>query len=253
MLFPVTNFRFTPTIAPTIAALLTLLVTLYLGYWQQGRALEKSVLQAEFDARGGAPQVVLDSRLEMVDPLKYRYARAIARGEFLVGGQIFLDNKFDQDRVGFHVITPLKIEGTNRYLLVNRGWVSRGKSYPVPPQVPVPSGLVNVEGVLTLPGTRFLELSPATIQGTVWQNLTVERYRRQSGHDVLPLVLLSKEGGGALKPVLERPDTRADKHVEYMLTWYSLAVTIVILWLALNVTVVRTAPEVSIASKENEA
>lgn len=251
MLFPVTNIRFTPTFAPTIAALFTLLMTLYLGYWQQGRALEKSVLQAEFDARGGAPRVTLDSSMEMAHPLKYRYARASARGEFLVGGQFFLDNKFDHDRVGFHVISPLKIAGTNRYLLVNRGWVSRGSGYPVPPEVPVPSGLVKIDGILTLPSARFLELSPATIQGAVWQNLTIDRYRRESGRDTLPLVLLSTEGDGALKPILERPDTRAEKHVEYMLTWYSLAATIVIFWLALNLKFERTAPQATTATKEN--
>ena len=251
MLFPVTNIRFTPTFAPTIAALFTLSVTLYLGYWQQGRALEKSVLQAEFDARGGAPRVALDSNMEMANPLQYRYTRASARGEFLVDGQFFLDNKFDHDRVGFHVITPLKIDGTNRYLLVNRGWVSRGSGYPVPPEVPAPSGLIKVEGVLTLPSARFLELSPATIQGAVWQNLTIDRYRRVSGRDTLPLVLFSTDGDGGLKPVLERPDARAEKHVEYMLTWYSLAATIVIFWLALNLKFERTAPQVTAASKEN--
>ena len=244
------RIRFTPTFVPTIAALCALSVTIYLGQWQQARATEKETLQAQFDSRNAASPIVLGANI--TDPLAFRYTRAIARGEWLPSGQIFLDNKFDSDTVGFHVITPLKMEGTNRVVLVNRGWVARGTSYPVPPSVPVPQGLVTVEGVLVLPGTRFLELNQATIQGSVWQNLTIDRYRRVSGRDVLPYVLLEKGGATALIPVTERPDARAEKHVEYMLTWYSLAATVFVLWVALNLRLERFLVPQAIADKGNE-
>ena len=249
MLFRISVIRFTPTIVPSLAALCALCLTLYLGHWQQGRAIEKAALQVEFETRGAAQPIVLGAAIS--DPLASRYSRASARGEWFASGQIFLDNKFESDAVGFHVITPLKIEGTNRYLLVNRGWVARGNSYPTPPSIPVPSGLVTMDGVLMLPGTRFLELAPETIQGSVWQNLTVDRYRRESGRDVLPLVLLASNTDNLLKPVSERPDAHAEKHVEYMLTWYSLAATIVVLWVALNVRLERDIQNAPSAGKEN--
>ena len=233
MLFRVSKIRFIPTIVPTLAALCALCLTLYLGYWQQGRATEKAALQAIFEARSAAAPITLGA--VTLDPHAMQFSRASVRGEWLASGQIFLDNKFESNAVGFHVITPLKIEGTSRYVLVNRGWIARGFSYPTPPSIPVPSGTVTVEGVLTLPSSRFLELVPETIQGNVWQNLTVERYRRASGHDVLPLVLLAKNSDAQLKSVSENPDARAEKHVEYMLTWYSLAATIVVLWVTLNI------------------
>ena len=250
MLFRVSEIRFTPTMVPSLAALCTLCLTLFLGHWQQGRASEKAALQVEFETRGAAKPIVLGAAI--FDPLAWRYSRASALGEWLASGQIFLDNKFESDAVGFHVITPLKIEGTNRYVLVNRGWVARGNSYPTPPSIPVPSGLVSVEGVLMLPGTRFLELAPETIQGSVWQNLTIDRYRRESGRDVLPLVLLARDTEILLKPVSERPDARAEKHVEYMLTWYSLAATIVVLWVALNIKLERVIQNVAPVGKENK-
>ncbi len=226
---------------PTLAALCVLSLTLYLGYWQQGRAAEKQALQAEFASRAAASQVVLGSAIS--DPLAFRYTRAIAGGEWLANGQIFLDNKFDNEAVGFHVITPLKIAGTNRYVLVNRGWVARGAGFPAPPAIPVPTGSVEVEGVLVLPNTRFLELAHSTVQGSVWQNLTIERYSAASKLDVLPLVLLAKVTDAPLKPVAERPDARAEKHIEYMLTWYSLAATVAVLWVALNVKLERVLPQ----------
>lgn len=233
MLFRLSEIRFTPTLVPTLAALGALGLLLYLGHWQQGRAAEKKDLQAQFENRIAAMPIVLGG--EISDPLALRFSRASARGEWLAGEQFFIDNKFDHDAVGYHVVAPLKLAGTNRYVLINRGWVARAASYPTPPSIPVQSGLVNVDGVLTLPSTRFLELNAATVQGNVWQNLTVERYRAASGRDVLPLVLLANAAVAPLKPVTEQPNARAEKHVEYMLTWYSLAATVVALWIGLNV------------------
>ena len=232
MLFRFSEIRFAPTLVPTLAALSALCLLLYLGHWQQGRAAEKRDLQTQFESRVAALPVVLGA--EIRDPLALRYSRASARGEWLASEQFFIDNKFDNDAVGYHVIVPLKIAGTNRYVLINRGWVARAATYPTPPSIPVPSGLMNVDGVLTMPSTRFLELNAATVQGNVWQNLTIERYRAASGRDVLPLMLLANTATAPLKPVTEQPNARAEKHIEYMLTWYSLAATVVALWVGLN-------------------
>ena len=250
MLFRFSEIRFVPTLVPTLAALGVLCLMLYLGHWQQGRAVEKRALQAEFESRAAALPVALGA--EIRDPLALRFYRARTQGEWMASEQIFVDNKFDNETVGFHVITPLKIEGTNRYLLVNRGWVPRAASYPAPPSIPVPPGSATVEGVLMLPSARFLELSEATVQGNVWQNLTVERYRTMSGRDVLPLVLLANTATAPLKPVSELPDARAEKHVEYMLTWYSLAATVVVLWVGLNVKLERVVRRPSSINEGNE-
>jgi cytochrome oxidase assembly protein ShyY1 len=72
------------------------------------------------------------------------------------------------------------------------------------------------------------------VQGSVWQNLTIERYRTHTRRDVASFWLLADPVDAGLRPVIERPDAKVEKHVEYMLTWYSLAVTVVLLWLALN-------------------
>ena len=244
------EIRFSPSLWPSLAAFFAICLTLYLGNWQQGRAAEKRLLQTELESRAAAPPIVLGD--EIRDPRPLRFARARAVGEWLASGQIFLDNKFDNESVGFHVITPLKIVGTQRYVLVNRGWVERGTSYPAPPFIPVPAGSVMADGVLTIPGNRFLELKQDTVQGSVWQNLTVERYRVASGLDVLPLVLLAKASDKPLKPVTEAADVRVGKHVEYMLTWYSLAATFAALWLVLNFKFERPDPQGISSAERNE-
>lgn len=231
MAYAFRKLRFAPALLPTIAALALVALTSYLGYWQQGRAEEKRALQADFDSRQNRPPITVNAATRGPE---LRYRHAVAEGVWRADGQIFIDNKTEDGRVGYHVVAPLKLGDTSTYLLVNRGWVSRANNYPQTPQAPLPSGQVKVSGALSVPSTRFIELSAHTVENRVWQNLTVDRYRAITGLEVLPFVLLADEAEPPLKKVIERPDARVEKHVEYMLTWYSLAVTVVIIWVAAN-------------------
>jgi len=226
------QLRFTPAAVPTFAAMLAVALTGYLGHWQQGRAEEKRSLQAEYTQRSSLPSISLGAETRDAG---LRYRMATARGVWQADRQIYVDNKFDGERVGYHVITPLKISGTDVHVLVNRGWIARSAAYPVAPSAAVTSADTEVSGSLTLPSARFIELGAQTVEGNVWQNLTVERYQTVTGLNVLPYVLLAGDSLPPLRPVVEQPDAGAAKHVEYMLTWYSLAATVTLLWLFTNI------------------
>jgi cytochrome oxidase assembly protein ShyY1 len=47
----------------------------------------------------------------------------------------------------------------------------------------------------------------------------------------------------------ERPDAGVEKHVEYMLTWYSLALTVVALWIGLNLRIQRKGLDIAAPTK----
>lgn len=244
------QFRFTPSLIPTLAALVMVLLTLYLAVWQQGRATQKRALQAEFIARTIAPPVVISSTFSLVESVdrveSYRYRLAIAHGEWLAKNQLFIDNKVSENGVvGYHVITPLKVDNSLLTVLVNRGWIARSARYPLPPEAEPPSGMVEVRGLLTIPSQRFLELSANSAQGNVWQNLTIDRYRASMNVQVLPFVLLATEMTPPSIGLIfqsERPDAGVEKHIEYMLTWYSLAATLVLLWVGLNLHIQHMSP-----------
>jgi surfeit locus 1 family protein len=241
---------FHPRLIPTLAALGALAATLYLATWQQGRAAEKRALQTAYEQRSTMPPLTLSGADARMDAQSARFRHATVSGEWLASGQIFVDNKFEQNAVGYHVLTPLRIAGTQRYVLVNRGWVSRGVNYPLPPNVAVESGEVNARGTLAVPTSKFLELGRDTVSGSVWQNVTIERYRAATKLDVLPVVLLASPADAGLRVVTEQPDAGVAKHVEYMLTWYSLALTIAVLWIALNLKI-RRDPAVTAAPNES--
>ena len=238
------KITFMPSLLPTLAAVVAIALTLYLAIWQQGRAAEKRALQAEFTERTLAPPLVISATFNSAGiGDAYRYRLASARGQWQAANQIFIDNKFNENgAVGYHVITPLKVDNSDIIVLVNRGWIVRSAAYPLPPLATPPIGDVEVRGVLTAPSKRFLELTAHATEGNVWQNLTIDRYRIAMKINVLPFVLLASETvppNTGLVPQAERPDAGVEKHVEYMLTWYSLAVTVALLWIGLNLHIQR--------------
>jgi surfeit locus 1 family protein len=229
---------FSPRPLPTVAAFAMIALTVSLGRWQAGRAEEKAALKSLLEARVAEAPLVLAGRLRSAQDVLFR--RVVARGTFVAGGQIFIDNKVRGGRAGFHVIAPLALGDGGPVVLVNRGWVARTAAYPSPPEVTVPAGVQSVEGLATVPPRRFVELSAETVSGSVWQNLSIERYAAHTGRDVLPVVVLAAVPAPGLAAVEERPDTGIAKHQEYALTWFSLAATVAALWVGLNLR--RVAP-----------
>lgn len=210
--------------------MLALLVSL--GRWQLNRAQEKEARQALYEARQRETPVVITGAVPTAEPLLYRHVRA--SGAWIAERQFFVDNQVVGTRAGFHVITPLRLEGRAEALLVNRGWIARDGSYPAAPRVAVPAGRVEVSGLATRPPARYRELSSQTVTGEVWQNLSIERFAAHSNLALLPVVVLADVPGAGLLPVREKPDAGVAKHHEYALTWFALALTTLVLWIALN-------------------
>jgi surfeit locus 1 family protein len=225
-------FSFAPRPVTTLAAAAFFALVASLGTWQMNRAEEKRERQALFDRRLAEPPLLVTGSVPSPEPLMYRRVRAA--GRWLAERQIYVDNQIRDGRAGFHVVAPLQLEGGNAVVLVNRGWIARDRSYPAAPPVAAEPGRVEVTGLATRPPARYRELSGETITGSVWQNLSIERYAAHAGLDVLPVVILADEPARGLARVTEKPDAGVAKHVEYSLTWYALAATTLALWLAMN-------------------
>jgi surfeit locus 1 family protein len=224
---------FAPRAVPTAAMILFVALTLSLSRWQAHRADEKRELQARMEARLAEPPLTLTGAVPDESPLLFRRVRAV--GEWVPEGQIFVDNRVQGETAGFHVITPLRLEGTREAVLVNRGWIARTSAYPAAPEVKVPPGRVEVTGIATVPPRRFIELSSQTVSGNVWQNLSLARYASTMHMAILPVVILDDHPPPGLTAVHEEPNTGAAKHVEYEYTWLAFAVVAIGLWVGLNV------------------
>lgn len=206
-----------------IAALAALFMAA--GFWQMARAHYKERIQSEVHA--AAVDAPLHAGREILDASHAHLRRLEARGTWVPERTVLLDNKVQNGVVGYEVVTPLRLDEGDLHLLVNRGWIRAPQLRSELPTIETPSGTVSVEGIARIPNARFLELGSEIVTGTVWQNLTIERYKAWSQLPLQP-VLLYQQGGNpdGLQRVEAAPEAagiNADRHRGYAITWFSLA------------------------------
>lgn len=224
---------------PTAATLLLLPVLVDLGLWQAGKAEQKQALQEIHDRREKGPPVRLGA--QPLDPEAIRYGRVVARGRYEPAFQILLDNQVHGESAGYHVLTPLRIEGGAMRVLVNRGWVPVGRDRSVLPAIDTPQGEVEVGGYAAVPSGKFFELAkPEETPGgwqKVWQNLDLKRYRAAVPFPLQPVVIRldpASPAGGYVRD-WPRPDARIEVHRGYALQWYGMAAALVVFYLAATI------------------
>jgi len=120
------NRRFNFSWRITILGILCIFVTARLSYWQWERYLAKESLLSELDARLQLPAVPLETLLP-IDPAKASqllHRRVLVEGTFDFSHEFVKRNRRDDsDGPGVHVITPLQIDSSKEYVLVNRGYL----------------------------------------------------------------------------------------------------------------------------------
>lgn len=218
----------------TLLAATGIVIFISLGQWQSGRAAHKLAVQAELDARSSGAPVALPG--DVLSVREWSWRRVRARGEYLAERTFFVDNRIHRGIAGYHVVTPLRLAGSDRHVLVNRGWIASGGRRDALPGIATPPGTVEVEGIVVPPPAEVYELSPDAATGPLRQHLLPARFAAETGLSVQPLVLRQESAvADGLARDWPRPDARVDTHRAYALQWYAFALLTLILWVALNV------------------
>lgn len=227
------SYRFAPRLAPTLAALLVCLLTISLGNWQTRRAEQKMTLQAQLDAYARSQpmelgQMPLEATTVAQRPVK-------TRGKFLGDRTLFIDNRVHHGTPGYHVVTPLRIDGGQMHVLVNRGWIAAGPSRSQLPHVSTPESEVVIEGLAVVPQGHPYELGPDATEGPLRQNLVPGRVAVEMKLMIQPIVVLQTSAAedGLLRD-WPKPDAGVNTHRAYALQWYVMAVVTAGLWIGLN-------------------
>lgn len=230
-----------PRFWPTLATLVGVALGIALGNWQLDRAVQKRELKARFEARAAQPPVQVGT--EELPAVDMDLRRVETRGVFEPRHAVFIDNRIHRGVPGYHVIMPLRIEGGERSVLVNRGWIARAPLRSQLPEARTPETTVVISGTAMVPGHRTLELSDRVIEGPIWQNLTIPRYREAVPISIQPFVIRQESAtvhaaadsqAGAyddgLVRVWESPDFGIEKHHGYAFQWFALAATLLIFY-----------------------
>ena len=132
--------RFRPRLLPTLAASLLLPLFIFAGNWQWNKATVKGNLQRQLDMRATEPAVQIPAT-RVDDPQSLRYRKVVAQGYYEPQHQVLIANRTLHERAGYHVITPLRLDGSEIRVLINRGWIPALAKYRDEPQVSTPAGI----------------------------------------------------------------------------------------------------------------
>lgn len=221
--------RFRPTLWGTIAVTAGVAATTALGVWQLDRAEQKEAWAARQAELARAPALRIENGRSLAQGIELRQVEAY--GRFEPAGVVWLDNRVRRGVVGYEVVMPLRILGSEARVLVNRGWIAGTGDRQRLPVVKTSEGDLTVSGRAVIPGKRIYELGGDAAQGRVWQNLTIERYRARVGLDVLPFMIeQSNDTGDDLLREWPTPDRGADVNRSYAIQWFALAVLIAVIY-----------------------
>jgi len=225
--------RFEPRWGWLVLALAGVMAFVALGNWQLRRADERRALAAAHRAALEALPVALPA--QSIEAAAYALRRVVARGRFVAAQTIYLDNRIRHGRVGYEIVTPLRLSGSSWHVAVLRGWVAGSGSRSELPRVPTPAGEQRIEGIALAAVPQRFELKDAQPEGRVWQNLSVERLRAATGLALQPILLEQRSpSDDGLSRDWPQHGAGAEKNENYALQWYSLAALCVILWLVLS-------------------
>ena len=211
-----------------LATVLSVGLTLRLGFWQLDRAAQKIALQQRLDARRALPALRNQELAGTGAGAEGQFDRpAVLRGRWLGDRTVFLDNRQMDGQPGFFVVTPLALEGRSEAVVVQRGWAPRNfvDRNALPP-IDTPTGIVEVRGLIAPPPARLYEFAPSG-SGPIRQNLDLEAYARESRVTLLPMSVLQTSSpsttGDGLRREWPLPTLGVDRHYGYAAQWFALA------------------------------
>ena len=210
---------------PLIATLVVAGIGIALGNWQTRRAEEKIAIADAIAARNQLDPLPVRALPENAVPEEFR--PVTVSGSFVREWPVYLDNRPLDGRAGFYLLMPLRVTGSERVVLVLRGWFPRDpQDRQRLPSIPVPQDEVNVTGRVRTSVGKLMQLgeTPALTPGAIVQNVGIEALATASR---LPLQNFIIEQTNDLGDGLVRdwplPSAGVDTHRAYAFQWYALS------------------------------
>ncbi|MBD1153267.1 SURF1 family protein [Pelagibacterales bacterium SAG-MED24] len=196
-----------------------ILVFVALGSWQIVRLNWKNNLILEIENSLKNPPVELtNSNVE-------NYLKIKASGSIDLEKQIYLYNLNDNGTPGFEVINPILINDTN--YLINRGWIPFEKKNSQEINIFDENDII---GTLKLQGRKNIFKPDNDLEENYWFSLNREDILKFTGKEFSKYIIYLNGNYQVPKPKKITANI-SNNHQKYALTWFSLAISILLLYL----------------------
>jgi surfeit locus 1 family protein len=197
-------------------------VFLALGSWQIIRLNWKLELINQIESS------LKDIPVNLSNSKHKNYLRIKTRGSIDFEKQIYLYNLNEKGKPGFEVINPLKV-GNNNYLL-NRGWIPFNKKEDETINV-IDENYIN--GVLRKQIKPNIFKPENDLSENYWFTLDRDDIFKFTGKNFSPYVIYLSGNNEFPKPKSITANI-SNNHKKYALTWFSLAISILLIYLYLR-------------------
>ena len=196
-----------------------ILVFIGLGTWQIVRLNWKNNLILEIENSLKNPPV------ELAQSNKENFLKIKTSGSINFDKQIYLYNLNDSGTPGFEVINPITI-GDENYL-INRGWIPFEKKGAQEINV---FDQKNIIGTLKLQGRKNIFKPDNDLDENYWFSLNREDILKFTGKNFSKYIIYL-DGNYQLPRPKKITANISNNHQKYAITWFSLALSILLLYL----------------------
>ncbi len=228
---------FRPRLGPTLITVPLFLVLVALGVWQVARLQEKTAINQYRAERAALAPVDLPADAadqSRFDVARFDFRRVRVQGRFANDRELYVYMPSAQGEAGYHVITPL-IRDAGPPILVDRGWVPPERKAPASRAAGVPAGPVAVTAFLRRgqsQGWLTPDNDPAR-NAWFWIDLTA----MSKAADIEPPAAFYLEADatpnpGGLPVGGQTPIELPSPHLNYAVTWFSLAGILLVIYVA---------------------
>jgi len=227
---------FRPFLWLTLFSIPALLVLLALGFWQLDRLAWKTDLINNFNERASAQPILPpenDADLSAVE-----FHSLALQGRYLHDQERFLTGRTYEGNAGFHVVTPFRTNG-GKLIFVNRGWVSEAYREPEKRPFSVEDKEVSIRAVLRLPQQKGYFVPENEPDKGFWFTLKPDEL---AAHLNMQEAITSyyadqiRQGEVLTLPIAATMQIEVrNTHLNYALTWFGIALSLIGVYLAYHV------------------
>jgi surfeit locus 1 family protein len=220
--------KFKPGVRITIFFIIFAVLFFSLGIWQIERGQAKTQIMSEFENKLTKEPIYLNAESKKWD-------RVLVNGKWENKKQLLIDNVIHQGIAGYKVLTPLRIDETNKLILVDRGWIKQNKFRDQLPDIQIPDDFESVSGTLEQPELGLV-LSDELISNNwpkISQTKNVEVISKAYTEEIFPMILLADP---LLKNSLEyikiTPTNMTPiKHYGYSSQWFLMFIVLCFMYI----------------------
>jgi surfeit locus 1 family protein len=234
---------------PTLATLAAFCVLVGLGTWQLERKRWKENLLAKIAERVAAEPIPVARAAELMRRGgDVEYMHVSAAGRFHHDKERYLYAPAPAG-LAWHVYTPVQVAPA-RVVWVNRGLVPDASKAPAARMAGQVAGETVVRGVVRVPQGKALFTPQNDVAGNLWHwpdisALTASAFPPDASFTTLPFTIEADAEppppGGLPKGGVTRI-ALPNRHLEYAVTWFGIALTLIGVYLAFAINRVRAAP-----------